>query len=112
MNLKKTTFYCSLLIILTQNTFGQDTHYWTQQYGTRSTLLAGAVIGGVRDNSAIYYNPGALGFIQNKDLSVSANAYQFDRIKMQNGAGKDINLKSNTLQTMPLIISGVFKLKK
>ncbi len=40
---------------------GQDTQYWNLQYGTRSTLLGGAVIGSVSDLSATYYNPGALG---------------------------------------------------
>ncbi len=28
---------------------GQDTHHWTQQYGTRSIFLGGAVIGSVTD---------------------------------------------------------------
>ena len=88
----------------------QDTHYWTQQYGTKSSLLGGAAIGGVRDNSGIYYNPGAIGFIENKNLSISANAYQADRINIRNGAGDGINLVSNSVQTMPLIISGLFKL--
>jgi hypothetical protein len=101
-----------IFLLIANSVNSQDTHYWTQQYGTRSTLFAGAVIGGVRDNSAIYYNPGALGFLHNKDLSVSANAYQLDRIKMNNGGGTNVDLKSSTLQTMPLIISGIFKLKK
>lgn len=92
--------------------YAQDTHYWSQQYGTKSALLCGAVIGGVRDNSGIYYNPGSIGFIDNKDLSISANAYQWDMIDMKDGAGDGIDLKSSTLQTMPLIISGIFKAKK
>ena len=37
----------------------QDSHYWTNQYGTRATLLGGAVIGSVLDLSGTYYNPGA-----------------------------------------------------
>jgi len=42
--------------------FAQDSHFWTRQYGSRSALLGGAVVGGVRDSSAAYYNPGGLGY--------------------------------------------------
>ena len=45
---------------LTANVGAQDSHHWTQQYGTRSTLLGGAVIGSASDLSATYYNPGAI----------------------------------------------------
>ena len=112
MKKKATIIYCIALYVF--NIFfanAQDTHYWTQQYGTKSSLLGGAVIGGVRDNSGIYYNPGTMGFIQNGELSVQATAYQMDRVLFKNGGGDDINLKSSTLQTMPLIISGLYKLK-
>ncbi len=34
---------CLLMIAFAFQAFGQDTHYWTNQYGTRSTLLGGAV---------------------------------------------------------------------
>ncbi len=51
----------------------QETNYWTHALGTRSALMGGAVVAGVRDNSAIWYNPGALGFITNPSLSISAN---------------------------------------
>jgi len=43
------------LIIITVLFFGvarlnaQDGHYWSQQYGTTSTLLGGVVIGSVED---------------------------------------------------------------
>jgi len=36
-------------------------HYWNINYGTKGQMLNGAVIGGVDDNSAIYYNPAAIG---------------------------------------------------
>ena len=34
----------------------QEFNYWTQQVGSHSSLLNGAVTASVRDNSAIYYN--------------------------------------------------------
>lgn len=105
-------FLAVLILINILDANSQDTHYSNQQFGTKSCLMGGAVIGGVRDNSAVFYNPGALGFIENKELSISANAYQLDRIIMNDGAGKNIKLKSSTMQTMPLIISGLMKHKK
>ena len=90
----------------------QDTQYWTQAFGTKSMLMGGAVVGGVRDNSAVYYNPGALGFNPHNDLSITADAYQVDRLTFKNGAGQDQHLKSTTYHTMPLIISGLVKLTK
>jgi hypothetical protein len=51
----------------------QDTHYWTHQFGTRSALMGGAVVGGTRDNSMIFYNPAAVSFIDSSSLSINAN---------------------------------------
>lgn len=36
-------------------------NYWNLNYGTKAQLLNGAVIGGVEDNSALLYNPAAIG---------------------------------------------------
>ena len=54
-----------LLCLLSIPLFGQSGHFWTQQYGTRSLLLSGSVIGGVNDLGAIYYNPARLSQITN-----------------------------------------------
>jgi len=76
---------------------GQDDHYWSQQFGATNTSMGGAVVGGVRDNSAIYYNPGAQSFIENPSLSVDANLYKYDKIFIRNGAGQNVNLNSSML---------------
>ncbi|MCK5572460.1 MAG: hypothetical protein KAJ12_06850, partial [Bacteroidetes bacterium] len=44
-----------LLLLLNISAPGQETYYWNIQYGTRSTLLGGAVIGSASDLSATYY---------------------------------------------------------
>lgn len=38
-----------------------DDHYWTHQYGAKGLLLNGAVIASTEDETAVFYNPGALG---------------------------------------------------
>ena len=62
MKLVKTLFVVTALFNFT-SLRGQDSHYWTQQYGTKSMLLSGSVIGGVEDLGAVYYNPARLSVI-------------------------------------------------
>ena len=59
---------------------GQDAHYWSQQYGTKSTLLGGAVIGSVDDLSATYYNPAALALVDDPSVLLSAQAFQYRKL--------------------------------
>jgi hypothetical protein len=104
-----------LLLILVSVSSGidaQDDHYWAQQYGAVSTLMGGAMVGGVTDNSAVYYNPGALAFISNPSLSVDANVYKMDKIRISDGAGEGMNLNSAQLSVYPQIISGMVNLFK
>jgi hypothetical protein len=91
---------------------GQDDHYWSQQYGAESTLLGGAMVGGAADNSAVYYNPGALAFISNQSLSIDANVYRMDKTLITDGAGNGVNLNSAQISIYPQIISGMLKLVK
>ena len=90
----------------------QDNHYWSQQFGAKSTLLGGAMIGGVRDNSAIFYNPGAFTFIKYPSLSVNANLYEMNKLLIKDGAGEGVNLNSARVSIFPQIISGMLTLKK
>jgi hypothetical protein len=54
----------------------QDSHYWSETYGTTATLLGGMVVGKVPDFSAAYYNPGRLAFTEQAAISLTARAYQ------------------------------------
>lgn len=113
----KRMIYCttSLLLlcplILSTRLLAQNS-YWTQQYGPRSSLMSGAVVAGVRDNSALYYNPGALGFNEHNHLSISANAYGMDIIDLQNAVGTELDLKSTRPYLYPQFISGLIHIKK
>jgi len=100
------------IILNTPEANAQDDHYWSQQYGAESTLLGGAMVGGVSDNSAVYYNPGALAFITNLSLSIDANVYRMDKILISDGAGKGLNLNSAQISIYPQIISGMVKMLK
>src|SRR5690606_29690773 len=92
-------------------TFAQN-NYWTQQFGATSSLMGGSVTGGVRDNSAMYYNPGCIGFIDVPTLSISANVYELESSVFKNGAGNDLDLKSLRFALYPQLISGLVTFKK
>ncbi|MCX6248221.1 MAG: hypothetical protein NTW10_10840 [Bacteroidetes bacterium] len=105
--MERKPFLFILFISISFHTYSQDDHYWAQQFGAISTLMGGAMIGGVRDNTAIFYNPGALGFITIPSLSVDANVYKVDKIFIEDGAGTGLNLNSAQLSIYPQIISGL-----
>lgn len=100
----------SLLIyflgMITVPAIAQDTHYWGQQFGTRSALLGGAVVAGSRDNTMIYYNAAALGFIDTSSISINATAYSIENIKVRNAVGQSADLKSAQIGVIPLVVAG------
>ena len=67
------------------------------QYGTRSTLLGGTVIGSVSDLSATYYNPGAIALFTDVKFIISAQAYQYDKYKIKDGAGEGRDLDYSSI---------------
>ena len=85
-----------LFIILSTQLFAQENNYWNIQYGTRSTLLGGAVIGSVSDLSATFYNPGAIALFPDVKFILSAQVYQMDNFTIKDGAaeGKDLDYSS------------------
>ncbi|MEM9675039.1 MAG: hypothetical protein AAF992_20770 [Bacteroidota bacterium] len=89
----------------------QDTHYWTQQYGTRSALMGGAVVAGASDNSTVYYNPGGLGFIDETTLSVNANLYRIENIQIENAIGQRADFRSSSFGSVPILVGGMFNVK-
>ncbi len=100
------------IFFVTISVHGQINHYWTNQFGAKSTLLGGAVVGNVRDNSSIFYNPGGLAFIENSSISVDGDAVYLDIIKHKNAAGDGINMDNTTMELIPSAISGTVKDKK
>lgn len=99
-------FFCSCSWL-----FAQDTHYWTYQFGTRSALMSGAVVGGAKDNTMIFYNPGALGFMENTTFSVNANAYNVSVIRIENALGDKADYLNNQANSVPLLAGGLIRMK-
>jgi hypothetical protein len=66
----------SLLWLSPAVVLGQDSQYWTLQYGPVAELLGGVVVGSSRDLSATYYNPGALALAKEPSLLASVRSFE------------------------------------
>lgn len=88
----------------------QDSHYWTEQYGTRSMLLSNSIIGSVEDLGAVFYNPARLGLIENPAFIISAKVYQLDNTVIENAIGDNTSLKKSEFGGAPSLVAGTFKI--
>ncbi len=97
-----------IFALVIKHATAQDTHYWNLQYGTRSTLLGGAVIGSVSDMAATYYNPAALALFPAPEILLSGKVYQYSALSLNNGAGPGKDLTSSTIEAAPTLFAGSF----
>jgi hypothetical protein len=82
----------------------QDSHYWTNQYGTESWLLGGAVVGASADLASTYYNPAALAVIQDRRSLLTAVSLNWSRTSI---TAEDVQfeLRSGGTSPLPTLIS-------
>ena len=106
--------YCilSAVVLIALPGLGQDGHYWTQQYGTKSMLLSGSVIGGVEDLGAVYYNPGRLAVISNSAFLLSGSVYEYNSINISDAAGNAKGVSVSSIKGVPTLVAGTFKIKR
>ncbi|MBN2266046.1 MAG: hypothetical protein JW775_09565 [Candidatus Aminicenantes bacterium] len=89
----------------------QDSHYWTNQYGTRATLLGGAVIGSVLDLSGTYYNPGGMSLIEKPQTLMAANIFQFPRVTLTGADVETVPLNRFHPGPAPTLVAGTIRLR-
>lgn len=77
----------------------QDSHYWTNQYGTESWLLGGAVVGASADLASTYYNPAALAVIQDRRSLLTAVSLNWSRTTI---TAEDVQFELRSGGTSPL----------
>lgn len=104
------TVFITLVIPITVS--AQDAHYWNKQHGPTSNFLGGAVTGGVRDNSAIFYNPGATAFTTDFTLSIQSDAVSYMNLFIRNGAGEDLSMQQSSLESSPQMFAVSYGVKK
>jgi hypothetical protein len=89
----------------------QDSHYWTNHYGTRATLLGGAVIGSVLDLSGTYYNPGGMSLVKEPDTLMAAKVLQYPRVTLVGNGKENVPLNSHNPGPAPSLIAGTFRFR-
>src|SRR4030066_308894 len=99
-------FVMSVLVtLLPPQLSAQENNYWNIQYGKRSTLLGGAVIGSVSDLSATFYNPGAIALFPDVKFILSAQVYQLDNYKIKDGAAEGQDLDYSSIVPSPNFVA-------
>jgi hypothetical protein len=86
--------------------FSQDRQYWDQAVGGRTALLGGIAVGGVRDYSATYYNPGALSFISKNSMNFNFNMYGIKNWNFEDGGGPNIDSRYTRVSLYPASLAG------
>ncbi|MCF6360670.1 MAG: hypothetical protein L3J29_07900 [Cyclobacteriaceae bacterium] len=90
----------------------QESNYANYEVGANSTMMGGAVTAGVKDNSAVYYNPGALAFITESNVTLETGNFYGGQLIIKNGAGNGLDIESTFFDVIPGAISGTVKSQK
>jgi hypothetical protein len=96
-----------LALAAMQNAIGQDSHYWSSQYGTQAQLLGGLVVGSSNDLSSTFYNPAALALTRDSALVLSTLSQQFTRVTLRLLSEPPIDAESDISGPSP----GIFALR-
>ena len=100
-----------ICFIAATSSIAQDSQYWNLQYGTRSHLLGGAVIGSVTDLGATYYNPGMLSLVSEPSIIISAKIHQLTNITVEDAVREGKDLTKTKIQPSPTLAAGSFRFK-
>ncbi len=90
----------------------QESNYANYEIGANSTMMGGAITAGVKDNSAVYYNPGALAFITKSNVTLETGNVYAGQLIIKNGAGNGVDIRSTFFDVIPGALSGTVKSKK
>ncbi len=97
---------CVLAFLTAPPAYAQDTHYWTEQFGNRSYLLAGAVVGDTGDLSAIYYNPGGLVWNDADEFLLAGLGIEFTRVTFRDALADGVDLSKSSGRLVPSLVAG------
>lgn len=78
-----------------------DDHYWTNQYGAKGLLLNGAVIASTDDETAVYYNPGAMDNGEDFGVSLTFFTPSYAVLKTENYLGRGNTLRNSSFGFTP-----------
>ena len=97
----------SILLIagLARAAAAQDSHYWTFGYGPIGQLTEGALVGGVNDLSATYYNPAACALIDRPRFVFNVTSFDLAQIQVKDAAGSGLDVDQMVSRPVPAMIA-------
>ena len=96
--------YLLAVMVCSASLVAQDAHYWTNQYGTQSWLLGGAVVGSTTDLSSTFYNPGSLALYPDTSAVQSAVTLNWTRSTIATTDGY-FRLRSGNTEPLPTLVA-------
>lgn len=88
----------------------QGEYHWSDQFGNKSTLLNGTVIGGVSDLGAIFYNPGRLAQLLRPGFLLTAEAFEVNTVGVRVGKDDLSQTQQTSVRSVPGLVAGMFTL--
>ena len=84
----------------------QDAHYWTYGYGPIGQLTEGALVGGVNDLSAVFYNPAACALMDEPRFVFTLNSIELANIDVPGAAGEGLDFDQLVFDVVPAMVAG------
>jgi hypothetical protein len=99
------------MLLINSGVFAQDNHYSWMQYGSRNSILYNAGLSRFEDQSAVIMNPATLSEALQSSFNFNTNVVSFNTIRFEDGLGQGFTVKSDNLNVLPSMASGVWKPK-
>jgi hypothetical protein len=90
----------------------QDANYWQSNYGACGMLTPGSALANDNGKGFFYYNPALLAINPKTSVSLSSSVYQYESVKIKDGVGPGLNLRSRNLKINPQMAAGTIAFKK
>lgn len=100
---------CFCIVFVTSK--AQDANYWSSAYGPGGFFVPGATIAQNGDSGVLFYNPALLGYNKKNASNISGSVYNYNLLKITNGAGQGLDLRHQFTNIMPVIASNTIYLK-
>ncbi len=99
------------LCLLTLTASTQDANYWSSAYGPGGFFVPGATIAQNGDSGVLFYNPALLAYNKKNASNISGSVYNYNLLKITNGAGQGLDLRHQFTNIMPVIASNTVYIK-
>lgn len=86
-----------------------NSHYWSHQYGSKGQLMNGSIIASVNDETAVFYNPGAISLTDEFGVALSLITPSYGRYKTNDFLGDNTSFKHENLGLSPGLVAAIFQ---